>query len=353
MRLTPSFILAAALFDLGSAIPAEAAGLGPAGRGGPGGMHGPQQPSPGDLPGVPATGDGNGVSVASQSQVEISTNDEARFAVKCDQRGWTYLYSWWPLMNEVCEEVGDRTSGDWLGTYPASHPYVGENKQVVFGWNISGPPDKCKYTCRQVFTALHNHAPCLAEKFWMKEQAELMYEGCGMAWYNVEYTLGPMPDHGTLLCWDQPSVPSYKPDPLAVQRFCSDAIFSIRKAGNEFLSLYERVGFFWTDYSRQVSRPEAPNTYFDTGFVHFWVKPTQYRNVCGPGENILGQLENLSVEGCVKHMESIEKQQNTCAAPSQSSLGGRLWANCFEWGIKASGYDGIKTPTSAKQLSMD
>lgn len=97
MRLTPSFILAAALFDLGSAIPAEAAGLGPAGRG-PGGMHGPQQPSPGDLPGVPATGDGKGVSVASQSDVEVSTDDEARFAIKCDQRGWTYLYSWWPYV---------------------------------------------------------------------------------------------------------------------------------------------------------------------------------------------------------------------------------------------------------------
>ncbi|KAF6806693.1 hypothetical protein CSOJ01_08677 [Colletotrichum sojae] len=336
MRLTPSFILAAALFDPGSAIPAEAAGLGLAGRGGPGGMQGPQQPSPGDLPGVPAAGNGNGVSVASQSEVEVSSDDEARFAIKCDQRGWTYLYSWWPYVLSS-PFLALAPAQETLSLFPLCH-------DAFHLFKTRKSPDA---------NASQTLLSGLAENFWMKEHAELMYEGCGMAWYNVEYTLGPMPDHGTLLCWDQPSVPSYKPDPLAVQRFCSDAIFSIRKAGNEFLSLYERVGFFWTDYSRQVSRPEAPNTYFDTGFVHFWVKPTQYRNVCGPGENILGQLENLSVEGCVKHMESIEKQQNTCAAPSQSSLGGRLWANCFEWGIKASGYDGIKTPTSAKQLSMD
>lgn len=360
MRLSPSFVLAAALFNLGSALPAEEAGLG-FGRGP--GINGPQLPSPGDLPG---SDDGKGASVASQGDVELSADDQARFAITCDQRGWTYLYSWYPyvfpclslhalsrrrlvrfppvagdrrandrrLMNEVCDSVGDKVSGDWLGVYPASHRYVGENKQIVFGWNITGPPDKCKHSCRQVFTALHNHAPCescpcravtsslanppfpgIAEDFWMKEQAELVYEGCGMAWYNVEYTLGPMPDHGTLLCWDQPAVPSYTPDPLAVQRFCADAVFYIQQLGNEFLSLYERVGFFWTDYSRQVSRPEAPNTFFDTGFVHFWLKPTQYKNVCGPGENIFGQVDKLTAESCVKHIESIEKQQASCEFP--------------------------------------
>lgn len=135
----------------------------------------------------------------------------------------------------------------------------------------------------------------------------MTYEDCGEASFFYEYHDLPALPHGRGLCWD-PTTPNplYTPDQRTVERFCIEAVNYIHETGNAFSAANERLGFFWTDYNRQVARPDNSSVMFDTGFVHFWIKALRNPITCLPGRYVEDEIEAVTVDRCLQRFASIE-----------------------------------------------
>ncbi|KZL81540.1 abscisic acid aba receptor [Colletotrichum incanum] len=208
-----------------------------------------------------------------------------------------------------------------------------------------------------------------AEEFWMKEMINLTYDGCGVASWKYQYQPVTPLKHGSGLCWlEKDEVKTYEPKDNVFERFCYEAIYEIRKKGSmRFMDATERIGYYWTDYNRKVAYSTNTSKYFDIGMVHVWIKAPQNITPCPTkgryGDHMIEDEKNgLTEELCVKHLTTLQNMDckslsgeveggmaaddglslPTGAQPLGTSQGGRYWADCFEWGIEASGYNARK-----------
>ncbi|KAL0938501.1 uncharacterized protein CTRU02_205111 [Colletotrichum truncatum] len=267
------------------------------------------------------------------------SDDEDPYTVSCTYGLWTYYYNWIPAVTSLCRDIKDSLEKGFRASWVNSDILIGEAKNFSLNWAKTG--NNCKQTCQQVFNRLHTDPACRGEGFWIMEKGKITVKGCGEGNYHVNYDLeAPMLDHGTGLCWNTPVPPTYEPKSDVTRRFCVDAIEHVLRKGEEFTYPGERTGYYWTDYNREVGQPGKETVYYDVGFVHYWIKGTRMANVCRPGKEVADAVKEVNVEQCVRHITAAEKQ--ACGAPTKKTFGGRIWADCFEWGVKASGYDGIK-----------
>ncbi|KAF9873904.1 hypothetical protein CkaCkLH20_08638 [Colletotrichum karsti] len=281
--------------------------------------------------------DEEGTSVETSLAVSI----DSRYNVTCDWLFWSYYYNWYPLIEKACNWVGDSLAVGWNGYWGPEGSIVGEAKNVTMKWEKTGK--NCDQTCRQVWNKVYTDSSCREERFWMREKGTVELEDCGTASYHIQWNNdAPHLDHGTGLCWETPMPPSYVPDPDVTHRFCEEAVRYIHDAGGNFTSPRERDGFYWSDYNRAVLDPAKDGVEFDQGFVHFWIRGTSHTNVCPSGQTANQAVKDIDVDLCVANMNKVENQ--ICGADFGSSFGSRLWSDCFEWGTKASGYNGQKEP---------
>ncbi|KAK1991305.1 hypothetical protein LX36DRAFT_704771 [Colletotrichum falcatum] len=285
----------------------------------------------------------DGADLQTVSDLTLSTADKPTWSLWCPNDNWVYYYNWTPLVNFICEQYGDSLENGFNALIPESNYLVDRAKSVNLGWSpVKG--GSCKGTCKQVFNTMRTAGACKAEEFWMKEMINLTYDGCGTASWKYKYQdVAPL-KHGSGLCWvEKDEVKTFEPKEGVFDRFCYEALYDIRTKGSmRFMDATERIGYYWTDYNRQVAYPSNASRYYDVGMVHIWVKAPQNVTPCPTkgryGDHMIEDEENgLTQELCVKHLTTLQNMD--CAQPMGTSQGGRYWADCFEWGIEASGYN--------------
>ncbi|TQN68640.1 hypothetical protein CSHISOI_06870 [Colletotrichum shisoi] len=273
-------------------------------------------------------------------------DDKAKLSLWCPDDNWVYYYNWGPLVDMVCDKFDNSLKASFSALIPESYYLVDRAKSVTLGWEPS-LGGNCKGTCKQVFNAMRSMKSCKAEEFWMKEMINMTYEGCGVASWKYQYQPTPPLKHGSGLCWaEKDEVKTYEPKANVFERFCYEAVFELRqKGGWEFMNEQARIGYYWTDYNRKVAHSGNSSQYFDRGMVHVWIKAPQNIIPCPTkgryGDHMIDDEKNgLTEELCVKHLNTLQNMD--CGQPLGTSQGGRYWADCFEWGIEASGYNALK-----------
>ncbi|KAH0429467.1 hypothetical protein CcaCcLH18_08387 [Colletotrichum camelliae] len=253
-----------------------------------------------------------------------------KFKVECKAPYWSYYYNWWPTVNEMCAFTNNTLDkGGFIGQWQRGEAIVGESRNVTLEWQPKNDGKDCQETCTSAFNRFVTEPSCHEEGFWMNEKGHLIIDGCGVATYNLEFDNGaPALEHGKSLCWNEPVPPSYKPNKDVTRRFCEGAVRYVLDKDNKFGQDQTKVGYYWTDYNRQIWAPNSKSTVYDVGKVD-------------------DEIANMTVDQCVSNMDWAENQ--ACGAPPGVSYGGRYWADCFEWGMKASGYDAIKK-TDARSI---
>ncbi|GKT63062.1 hypothetical protein ColTof4_05345 [Colletotrichum tofieldiae] len=276
----------------------------------------------------------------------LTADDKLTWSLWCPNDNWVYYYNWGPLVNYICDQYGDSLEHGFNALIPESHYLVDRAKSVTLRWSpVKG--GTCQGTCKQVFNTMRSSGGCKAEEFWMKEMINLTYDGCGVASWKYQYQSVTPLKHGSGLCWlEKDEVKTYEPKDNVFERFCYEAVYEIRKKGSmRFMDATERIGYYWTDYNRKVAYPTNTSKYFDIGMVHIWIKAPQNITPCPTqgryGDHMIEDEKNgLTEELCMKHLTTLQNMD--CAQPLGTSQGGRYWADCFEWGIEASGYNARK-----------
>ncbi|TKW51405.1 hypothetical protein CTA1_4380 [Colletotrichum tanaceti] len=282
-----------------------------------------------------------------QQDLTLSMVDNtAKLSLWCPKDNWVYYYNWGPLVDLVCDRYGNSLKASFSASIPESVYLVDRAKSVTLGW-VPLKGGNCSGTCKQVFNAMRNAEDCKDEEFWMKEMINMTYEGCGEASWKYQYQQTPPLKHGSGLCWREKDRPkTYEPKANVFERFCHDAVINIRqKGGWGFMDARARIGYYWTDYNRRVARAGNSSSYFDVGMVHIWIKAPQNVLPCPTkgryGDHMIEDEKNgLTHELCVKHLNTLQNMD--CGQPLGTSQGGRYWADCFEWGIEASGYNALQ-----------
>ncbi|KAK1955806.1 hypothetical protein LY78DRAFT_593340 [Colletotrichum sublineola] len=281
------------------------------------------------------------------NDLTLSTaDDKPTWSLWCPNDNWVYYYNWTPLVNYICEQYGDSLENGFNALIPESNYMVDRAKSVTLGWSpVKG--GSCKGTCKQVFNTMRTSSGCKAEEFWMKEMINLTYDGCGTASWKYQYQDVVPLKHDSGLCWlEKDEVKTFEPKEGVFERFCYEALYDIRTKGSmRFMDATQRIGYYWTDYNRRVGYPSNSSRYYDVGMVHVWIKAPQNVTPCPTkgryGDHMIEDEENgLTEELCVKHLTTLQNMD--CAQPMGTSQGGRYWADCFEWGIEASGYNARK-----------
>ncbi|OHE92553.1 hypothetical protein CORC01_12132 [Colletotrichum orchidophilum] len=291
----------------------------------------------------------NAVDMTVPNELTLSElENPPNYNITCPDRWNVYYYNWWPILNMMCDRAGSSLDTEsWAGTYAGSETRIDRARSVTLKWTKTG--DNCKGNCIQAFSTLRNDGPCRGLEFWMKEKIYMDYEGCGKASFIYQYQDQPALENGKGECWNSKDWrPTYLPLRPIVAEFCLHAVSRIRERGavNFVDDVVEagQDGFYWTSYDRQVDNPYETGKLYDTGMLHFWAKPILNPLSCPKGKSAQAIIEDeengLNEAMCIKHILSIENMD--CGAPLGKSAGGRVWADCFEWGIEASGYDGIK-----------
>ncbi|KAK1689623.1 hypothetical protein BDP55DRAFT_628926 [Colletotrichum godetiae] len=278
-------------------------------------------------------------------------NDPPVYNITCPDKWQVYYYNWWPLLNKMCGTIdnmgGGWADGPWTGVFGGNQGRIDRARKVTFDWVDTG--GNCEGSCVQVFSILRNAGPCRGEEFWMKEKISMNYQGCGIAKFTYLYQEQPVLEHGRGECWNaKDERPTYLPTNAIVKDFCDNTIATIRgKGAAQFVKdVYElgKDGHYFTSYNRQVDDPRNRTRLYDVGMIHFWIKPKNDTIACPVGKTVQSIVEDetsgLTPQLCQQRILAI--QNMNCGAPLGKSEGGRLWADCFEWGIEPSGYNGIE-----------
>ncbi|KAK1470293.1 hypothetical protein CCUS01_06395 [Colletotrichum cuscutae] len=276
-------------------------------------------------------------------------NDAPVYNITCPDKWQVYYYNWWPLLNTMCRTItkmgGAWTDGPWTGVFGGNQAKIDRARKVTFDWVQTG--EDCQGSCVQVFSTLRNAGSCRGDEFWMHEKINMNYEGCGIAKFEYQYQQQGVLENGRGECWNTKDYrPTYLPVKAIVKDFCEQSIKTIRQRGaDQFVKDVSRGkdGHYFTSYNRQVNDALNNTKLYDVGMIHFWIKPRNNTIACPAGKTVQDIIEDkvdgLNEAMCQQRILSIENMD--CGAPLGKSDGGRLFADCFEWGVEASGYNGI------------